>query len=333
MYYVKINNRTVGPFSADRLKEMIREGKLKKEHSISPDKEQWKKAGDIEGLFGNPKRAPVSPKAVRNTTHHTVVGDDESENETQEDAPQVAREKLTLKGKAQPLAQQAEEATPQNMNADGTMLAAGKSQTSTSGGTNCLAVLWDPILTLPSIYKERGAQGSAQTGLLLMVLSVALSFAILYDAGVHLANLSSGETAEIFFRYFILACVPIFTLALAGTIVRYLFSDNSTGSFGGDLLISGGAYLSLNVGGLFIYFFSQNVLRDLSETEMVYSMFLIFAIFLYCVSCFILTLFSGTTRISNISERRIVFILPFMVLVSGVFTWGVYRLLMPALLK
>lgn len=52
-YYVKIRGRTIGPFTADRLKQMAQQGQLSRVNMISPDGHQWQRAGDLPQLFDN----------------------------------------------------------------------------------------------------------------------------------------------------------------------------------------------------------------------------------------------------------------------------------------
>ena len=51
MYYLKRENKILGPFTLERLQHMVVKGKLLPRHHISEDKSLWVKAEDIKELF------------------------------------------------------------------------------------------------------------------------------------------------------------------------------------------------------------------------------------------------------------------------------------------
>ncbi len=50
-YYVKIRGRTLGPFTADRLRQMAQQGQLSRINLISNDGQDWVKAGEFPTFF------------------------------------------------------------------------------------------------------------------------------------------------------------------------------------------------------------------------------------------------------------------------------------------
>jgi hypothetical protein len=65
-YYVKIRGRTLGPFTADRLRQMAQQGQLSRINLISNDGQDWVKAGEFPAFFegtGYQARTAVSTAA------------------------------------------------------------------------------------------------------------------------------------------------------------------------------------------------------------------------------------------------------------------------------
>ena len=52
MYYVRLRNRTTGPFDLSALQRMARQGQLSRLHQVSTDQRTWRGAGTVEGVFG-----------------------------------------------------------------------------------------------------------------------------------------------------------------------------------------------------------------------------------------------------------------------------------------
>jgi len=51
-FYVRLRDRTTGPFDLTVLQRMARQGQLSRLHQLSIDQQSWKPAASIEGLFG-----------------------------------------------------------------------------------------------------------------------------------------------------------------------------------------------------------------------------------------------------------------------------------------
>ena len=51
MLYVKMRGRVIGPFDADRLKQMAKMGQLSRTHMLSTDAENWQRASEFPELF------------------------------------------------------------------------------------------------------------------------------------------------------------------------------------------------------------------------------------------------------------------------------------------
>jgi hypothetical protein len=66
-YFVKIRGRTLGPFTADRLRQMAQQGQLSRINLISNDGQDWVKAGEFPDFFegvGSPARTAVAAVAT-----------------------------------------------------------------------------------------------------------------------------------------------------------------------------------------------------------------------------------------------------------------------------
>lgn len=109
------------------------------------------------------------------------------------------------------------------------------------------------------------------------------------------------------FKLMVVGVVPFVTLAVISAIARAVFRRG--GSFAGDLFLAGASVLPLS----FLLIVSSISEFLPSNTLPVLSVF---------ISCYtILTLYSGCTQISNLSEKVAAFIVPVMLLVSGWFSY------------
>ena len=57
-YFVRWRGKVAGPFDLARLKTMIRQGQLSKQHQISTDETNWVPAGEISELYPHPRDIP-----------------------------------------------------------------------------------------------------------------------------------------------------------------------------------------------------------------------------------------------------------------------------------
>jgi serine/threonine protein kinase len=51
-FYIRLRDRTTGPFDLTVLQRMARQGQLSRLHQLSTDQQSWKPAASVEGLFG-----------------------------------------------------------------------------------------------------------------------------------------------------------------------------------------------------------------------------------------------------------------------------------------
>ncbi len=336
MYYIRTNKRVLGPFPADRLKKMIAEGKLKKEDSISPDKEKWKKAGEIEGLF-EPVKAPKTPQSAAQEKRTIAVPSSSSETEETDKEEILGTQKAnTLKLKQPPQAEGERQKSFDSTIEDETQAsdyarpgtAVHQQLTAPEIKTYSLAVLWDPLGATYSIFRERGNGGAAKAGLILSLIALVCSFAILYDLFTSEIPVfpETMETVDAFLHYAAVAFVPILTLAVAGTIVRNIFAEHDEErGFGTDLLIAGSAYLPIALTSLLIYLIGRNA--PLEEDPSKPLMMVVGGLVLYAVCCLILVLLSGITRIYKIKESIATFLIPAVILLNILLMTVTYRLL------
>lgn len=92
-WFVKTRKGPAGPFTAKKIKTLVRQGKLKPSAHIRIDGKQWMKAGTVEGLkrfFANAeaKKAEAKQKKVEQTKSKTDQGPDPNELLMQPDAIQ-----------------------------------------------------------------------------------------------------------------------------------------------------------------------------------------------------------------------------------------------------
>jgi hypothetical protein len=109
--------------------------------------------------------------------------------------------------------------------------------------------------------------------------------------------------ALLILRLIIVGLVPFVSLAVVSAIARGIFRSN--GSLAGDFFLAGASLLPLS----FLLLLSS-ISSFLPPIIMP-----ILSVFVGCYT--ILTLYSGCTQISNLSEKATAFIVPVMLLVSG----------------
>lgn len=113
------------------------------------------------------------------------------------------------------------------------------------------------------------------------------------------------------FKLMVVGVVPFVTLAVISAIARAVFRRG--GSFAGDIFLAGASLLPLS----FLLILSSISEFLPSKTLPVLSVF---------ISCYtLLTLYSGCTQISNLSEKVAAFIVPVMLLVSGWFSFFAFN--------
>ncbi|HTV48863.1 MAG TPA: DUF4339 domain-containing protein [Phycisphaerae bacterium] len=66
-YYVRIRGKVTGPFDRPTLERMVQRGQLSRVHEISSDRQNWKPASSVGGLF-----APISRKTPAHTAESSV---------------------------------------------------------------------------------------------------------------------------------------------------------------------------------------------------------------------------------------------------------------------
>ena len=62
-YYIRIRGRVLGPYSVPQLHALRNRGQFSRAHEISSDRQTWRRAADIESLFGaaQPAAPPEEP--------------------------------------------------------------------------------------------------------------------------------------------------------------------------------------------------------------------------------------------------------------------------------
>lgn len=68
-YFVKIGEETIGPFSENEIKAMLRDGKIAGEHLISTDRQNWSFAGELATAAPT---MPMTPSAEPPVENHLV---------------------------------------------------------------------------------------------------------------------------------------------------------------------------------------------------------------------------------------------------------------------
>jgi len=116
------------------------------------------------------------------------------------------------------------------------------------------------------------------------------------------------------FKLLIVGIVPFVSLSVIGSIARGIFGRHS--SLAGDIFLAGASLLPLS----FLLLLSS-ISRFLPSNTLP-----ILSIFVICYT--ILTLYSGCTQVSNLSEKVAALLVPVMLLVSGWFSYFAFTMIL-----
>ena len=184
--------------------------------------------------------------------------------------------------------------------------APGRIQTASKDAIEALKLFaTNPVGGLPAAYERLDEKRAIGVGIAFAVIYLLCWLAALYIA----ANVRpSGIDGLI--KFLLSGAVPFVSLIGASALARKIF--NGTGSIGGDCFIAGAALLPA---GIWIVLASL-----LGYTNWRISLAL--SVFSLCFT--ILILYTGSTRISKISEEKSALAVPTMILASGLLMYVIY---------
>lgn len=172
----------------------------------------------------------------------------------------------------------------------------------------------NPVGGLPAAFDNLGPARAVGVGVVFAVVSIFSMFIGIYIALPAFSKPDIGDSIK--FMFF--GTVPFLSLLAAAAATRKIFGGK--GSYHGDCFIAGAALLPF---GLLILLTS---LLGIANLEIAILLF----VFALCYG--ILMLYTGITRISQISESRAAFAVPIMIIVSFWLTKIIFGAVLPSFL-
>lgn len=172
----------------------------------------------------------------------------------------------------------------------------------------------NPVGGLPLAFHSLGAPRAMGVGIVFAICSILCVFIGIYVALPVFAKPALADSV----KFILFGAVPFVSLLAASAATRKAFGGR--GSFHGDTFIAGAALLPF---GFLILLSSVLGLANLE----IAALLIVFAL------CYgILMLYTGITRISNVSESRAAFAVPVMIIVSFWLTKIIFGAMLPSLL-
>jgi hypothetical protein len=172
----------------------------------------------------------------------------------------------------------------------------------------------NPVGGLPLAFNSLGPTRAMGVGIVFAVFSVVCVFIGIYVALPWFARPELGDSL----KFIIFGAVPFVSLLAASGATRKIFGGS--GSLHGDSFIAGAALLPF---GFLIIVSSLLGLANLEITVLL-------VVFALCYA--ILMLYTGVTRISQVSDSRAAFAVPVMIIVSFWLTKIIFGAMLPSLL-
>ena len=172
----------------------------------------------------------------------------------------------------------------------------------------------NPVGGLPVAFESLGPARAMGVGIVFAVFSILCIFVGVYIALPTFAKPDIGDSI----KFIVFGAVPFLSLLAASAATRKVFGG--IGSIHGDCFIAGATLLPFG----FLIFVSS--ILGLANLEIA-ALLVVFAL------CYgILMLYTGVTRISNVSESRAAFAVPVMIIVSFWLTKIIFGAMLPSLL-
>ncbi len=170
----------------------------------------------------------------------------------------------------------------------------------------------NPVGGLPAAFENLDEARAIGVGIAFAVVFVFCVF-----AGVYMILPAWSRPSDIgsFFKVLIFGAVPFVSIVGASALARKIFGG--AGSFGGDSFIAGASLLP------FGFLVLLGGILGIGNFEIIAFL----SVFALCYT--ILMLYTGSTRISKISESRAALAVPIMVIVSGWLTKVLYTAMLP----
>ena len=172
----------------------------------------------------------------------------------------------------------------------------------------------NPVGGLPVAFHSLGPTRSMGAGIVFAVCSILCVFIGVY---VVLPSFAKPDLADSF-KFILFGAVPFVSLLAASAVTRKAFGGH--GSLHGDSFIAGASLLP------FGFLVLASSLLGFANLEIA-ALLVVFAL------CYgILMLFTGVTRISNVSESRAAFAVPVMIIASFWITKIIFGAMLPSML-
>jgi hypothetical protein len=172
----------------------------------------------------------------------------------------------------------------------------------------------DPVGGLPAAFESLGPSRAMGVGVVFAAVAIVCVFVGVFISLGSYARPDFGDSI----KFLLFGAVPFVSILLASAATRKVF--RGAGSFGGDSLIAGASLLPLG----FLVLVSS--ILGLANLEIA-ALLLVFAL------CYgILMLYTGVTRISNVSESKAAFAVPVMIIVSFWLTKIIFGAMLPSFL-
>jgi hypothetical protein len=172
----------------------------------------------------------------------------------------------------------------------------------------------NPVGGLPAAFANLGPTRAVGVGLVFAVVSILCVFIGIYITLPSFAKPDVGDSI----KFLVFGAVPFLSLLAASGATRKIFGGK--GNYQGDCFIAGAALLPF---GFLILLTS---LLGIANLEIA----VLLVVFALCYG--IMMLYTGITRISQVSESRAAFAVPVMIVVSFWFTKIIFGAVLPSFL-
>ncbi len=303
MYYFRKNEKILGPFNVEKLKQLAAKEIIERSTEISDDKISWRRADAFREIFQDEKK-------IREQEHKgaSIFDEVSSKNNPIRIRPPAQFAENDSPPSYVELSPAVQEVEKRSGHASGDIKSVAR--------LNYLELLWNPMEVLPNIYSELGDKKSVYIGLG-MIAASALSF---FSAiKIYFVTTSSGEYLT-FTSLLIATAIPFASMFFASFITRtFLGSEQTSGGFGGDCLISGSSFLLAS----FALLISAYMMKDQAFFHDK-GIFVSIALLVYAYTSSVLILYTGSTAISAVPKSAASIVVPLMIAITSILSWLVF---------
>ncbi len=290
-HFIREDGKMLGPFSAERIKSMIEDGKLASGAEYSTDRRHWIPVSK----FSCGEKAALKPEIME---------------------PEIRLEKVPRMEKTELPGislNRADSSDSRCTGARSTQNLSGEATVHPSSGMPqpFFHLLWNPPECLPDIYTRRGDQSSMLAGLAVSACCVGL---IVYASSQ--TPDSAMVPAE---KLAALLAIPVLSLVIVLFAIRSWFGTGGKGGVGGDCLIAGTAILMPSVSTLAASLISKHAGLSPEQLACVLMAFLIYS----TVHSFI-SVHSGLKNISGVPDSVLTTAMSTLILATALITYWLF---------